>query len=116
MSRPAVLQIVRLCVVRGVGEKQTGWLRRRLHWRGQGKLDFRVYFGGSWFLSGGSASTGVGGRERRKEGARESRGRGKSSIIHLNTPETPNSFIYLGENLVCRYLQQEFVSEFKKKA
>ena len=102
-----------------MGEEQIGWLRRRLHWRGQGKLDFHVYFGGSWFSSGGSASTGVGGRERRKEGATESGGgegeENQLSIIHLNTPETPNSFIYLGENLVCRYLQQEFVSEFKKK-
>ena len=57
-----------------MGEEQTGWVRRRLHWRGRDKLDFHVYFGGLWFLSGGSASTGVGGRERRKEGARESGG------------------------------------------
>lgn len=56
------------------------------------------------------------GREREKEGGSEGEWReGEESIIHLNTPETPNSFIYLGENLVCRYLQQEFVSEFKKK-
>ena len=76
MSRPAVLQIVRLCVVVGVGEGLLGWVRRRLHRRGQGKLDFRIYFGGSLFLSGGSASTGVGGREGRNErGGRGKRGR-----------------------------------------
>ena len=61
-----VLQIVRLCVVLGVGKGggQIDCVRRRLHWRGLDKRDFPVYSEGLLFSSGGSALTGVGGRER----------------------------------------------------
>ena len=63
-----VLQIVRLCVVLGVGKRGGGGgvidcVRRRLHWRGQGRLDFPAYSEGLLFSSGGNALTGVGGRE-----------------------------------------------------
>ena len=50
-----------------------------------------MYFGGSLFSSGGSASTGVGGRERRTEGERgEGEGRergGRERKIKYNTFE-----------------------------
>ena len=65
--------------------------------------------------------TGVGGRERRKKGARgEGEGRegrrGKPCIIHLNTPETPNSFykkiLYVD---TCSENLFQYVLQFEKK-
>ena len=67
VSRPACPSNCKVvCCFRGGkgGGGVIDCVRRRLHWRGQGKLDFPVYSEGLLFSSGGNALTGVGGREK----------------------------------------------------
>ena len=67
VSRPACPSNCKVvCCFRGGkgGGGVIDCVRRRLHWRGQGKLDFPVYSEGLLFSSGGKALTGGGGREK----------------------------------------------------